>query len=162
RPIGWERDRNGFRRDAVSGQLKLDRVAAAAAERVDPIDARVGGDREAIDVSLAAAGVDVVDAHRVLAVYRGGEAHEGIRPKRVAVLGDHAPLRVEDFEMGIERRAEPGGADLGTNRLALAEVERPDVDVLTGKDAAVDRHRQGDGDGNRVARGLLFDDFRQV
>src|SRR5262249_44408553 len=76
--------------------------------------------------------------------------------------GDDAAVRVAHLQPRIERRAEPGRVDLASDRLPLAERDRPDVDVLSRKDPAVDCDRQPHVHRDRVAVDLLLDDFWQI
>ena len=52
--------------------------------------------------------------------------------------------------------------DFAVNGLTGLRGERPDVDVFARKDPAVDRHRQLDSTGQRLAVGFFFDDLRQL
>src|SRR5438067_5092674 len=92
-------------------------AAAPAAERVDAVDVGACREGQAVDVILAAAAVGVVNLHAVGAVRRGGEMHQGVGAEGVVVLGEDTALDIEYPQPRVERGADPGGVDLGGDRL---------------------------------------------
>ena len=65
---------------------------------------------------------------------------------RIVALGDPTPPGIADLQTRLQRRSEFCRQRGAGDRLARFGFKSPDVDVLAGKDATVDRHRQRDGD----------------
>src|SRR5205823_6218806 len=104
--------------------------ALAPAERVDPGDEGVRGKRQAVDVGGAAGAVAVADADLIDAVGGDRVLQQRVGAVRVVVLGEALAVGTDQLQARIERRIDPGGVDLGGDRLALPGLETPAVDVL--------------------------------
>jgi len=119
--------------------LERDLAAALTTEWINAIHVRIGRQRQAINVSLAASKVDVVNLDLIFAVRRRVKRMNESEPKRVVIFRRASAPGIKHFQTRIERRAQAGGVNFATNRLSLARHEGPDVYILAGEDAAIDR-----------------------
>lgn len=101
--VGGQWQGEGFLRQRLACERERERFAALSAERINGVDPRLAGDREAIDVVLKAAEIQVVDAEAELAVHRGAERDLRIGALRGGGLGDFPAARIDEDEPRQQR-----------------------------------------------------------
>ena len=113
---------------------------------------------------LQTAKLHVKDTDGELAVVRRCKADQRVdsRRGRLGALDQPLAVRIANFEPCFEWRAKPGRHAGAGDRLARFGLEAPEIDVFARKNPAVDRYRQRDVDGNRLAVDFIFDHFGKI
>ena len=139
----------------VRGDVPADRLddsgpVPADGEREGVIQVAAGRQGEPVNEIIAPGESDAAiglrgeceEANDVSPRGRGFENDPRVAAHVVVILGQHEPIRRDDLQDGIHRRAEVSlRLHSGDERLAASQVDRETVHVARLGEAAIDRHR---------------------